>query len=390
MIKKQKGFAPIIVAVIVMFILGGGYVVFKNNYFESNKINDFGTDVEPKYEWKIYNDEEYAFEFKYPSNYRLDTVMEPESFYEYQVTKIASVSAREKYIDDASFTVTADSRPYNTSVCLTWDYKNQPHTSTLKRDLNGNVFYVFSDKQSDAAMGGVRGEYSQYRILYANRCYILRTSIHWHIVGYGGYIRSGKYDSTPAQNKAQAEAIKQNQELLDAILSTFTFTGSPAEAIGFKTFSSAEYGITFQYPAKYSTNLIPSEYSDRLLPLFQYKDAEKTAPDFIDVGWLPFKPSDNSEQVLMNDVVFDGSGAHPKSFEDFTLVHLGDNDFYKIRTGLFEGVLGYRYFLVRDSGAFVFKLTSNNVPWTEPAFDPERDARHLELREMLKTVRLNI
>ncbi len=153
-----------------------------------------------------------------------------------------------------------------------------------------------------------------------------------------------------------------------------------------KPFSNPEYGISFSYPAKY---ILSSLGYEEVLPLLMYEDPNKTVPDFIDVSWLPFKPTDSPEQVLINDVYYDGSGAHPKSFDDFKLVRLGYNDFYKIRTGVFEGVMGYRYYLIKEEGAFVFRLTSNNVPWTDPKYSPENDPRNLELQEMLKTVRLN-
>ncbi len=95
------------------------------------------------------------------------------------------------------------------------------------------------------------------------------------------------------------------------------------------------------------------------------------------------------EQALMNDAVYDASGAHLASFDNFTLVHQDDNDFYKIRAGLFEGVLGYRHHLTREGGAVDFVLAANGVPWTDPLFNSENYARKVELGNMLKTVRLN-
>jgi len=159
-------------------------------------------------------------------------------------------------------------------------------------------------------------------------------------------------------------------------------------SVNLAAYKNPEYGISFDYPAKYK-NTLPSEY----LPIFQYRDYQKpaaTLADTIDVVWLPFKSGISSEQALIDDVYYDGSGMHPKSFDDFTLIHFGDNDFYKIRTGLFEGVLGYRYYLLRQDGAYVFKLTSLGVPWTDSTFNPETEARHLELQEILKTVKLMI
>jgi len=167
------------------------------------------------------------------------------------------------------------------------------------------------------------------------------------------------------------------------------FANTPVSpSIDLVTYKNPEYGISFDYPAKYK-NALPPEY----LPLLQYRDYQKpaaTLADTIDVVWLPFKSGISSEQALIDDVYYDGSGMHPKSFDDFSLIHLGYNDFYKIRTGLFEGVLGYRYYLIRQDGAYVFKLTSLGVPWTDATFNPETEVRHLELQEILKTVKLMI
>ncbi|GEM_PF-6667361 len=168
----------------------------------------------------------------------------------------------------------------------------------------------------------------------------------------------------------------------------FTDTAVPGSDI-MATFRNPEFGISFEYPTRYSVLRLPGQTDVGALPLLEYKAPDKFAYDTIAVSWLPFKQGQNVEQVMVNNVVYDGSGAHPKSFDSFVLVHLGDNDFYKIGTGLFEGVLGYQYYLVRDSGAFVFTLTSSGVPWTDPSYDSEKDPRLLDLQEILRTVKLS-
>lgn len=92
------------------------------------------------------------------------------------------------------------------------------------------------------------------------------------------------------------------------------------------------------------------------------------------------------QDVLINDVMFDASGMHPKSFNEFQLRHLGTHDFYYIKTGLFEGVLSINYYLVTDNKIDVFTLVSHGVDWTNPQFDPEQDPGHLKLKELLSTL----
>ncbi len=99
------------------------------------------------------------------------------------------------------------------------------------------------------------------------------------------------------------------------------------------------------------------------------------------------------QEVLINDVVFDGSGLHPESFAKFTARHLGTHDFYFIQTGRFEGVLSFNYYLSAAALAkeglstgdkiHVFTLVSRGVDWTNPNFDPEQDPGHLKLKELL-------
>lgn len=199
----------------------------------------------------------------------------------------------------------------------------------------------------------------------------------------GGYVLYKNYEK-PVSGLGTVE--KESRQPLVSLLPRQKEAASAVDSAPV-TYSNPEYGISFSYPAKYSNNM-PAEY----LPFFQYKDPQKpnaSVADSIDVRWLPIKQDYSPEQALMDDVVYDGSGAHPKSFDEFELIHLGENDFYRIKTGLFEAVLGYRYYLIKQDGAFVFNLVSNRVPWTDPSYEPEKDIRHLELQQILKTVRLN-
>lgn len=327
----RKGLVIALITAGILVLGVGGYVLVQKAVSRPLPLDDSGIQQDSTKDWKTYRNEKYGFEFKYPELWQL-------------ISEEISVGVHNKV--DFSFRTP---KPNDTLIPFS--------------------IVVYSREEWPEVKGGLEESRSIFKELKGSdiRAFVALLPYHYSIPSGFGFDRT-----------------------YDTILSTFKFTGQNlADVSGLKTYSNLEYGISFQYPAKYNSK--PTDGIVGVLPLFQYVDPNKPrgVPDFIDVKWLPFKSEDNSEQKMMNDVVFDGSGMHPKSFDSFALVRLGDGDFYKIRTGVFEGVLGYRYYLVRESGAFVFTLTSNGVPWTDPTFNPETDPRHVELQQMLKTVRLN-
>lgn len=58
--KNQKGITPVIIALIVAVILGGGYLVIKAQNSKKTVVTDETVN------WKTYTNTEYGFEFKYP------------------------------------------------------------------------------------------------------------------------------------------------------------------------------------------------------------------------------------------------------------------------------------------------------------------------------------
>ena len=101
------------------------------------------------------------------------------------------------------------------------------------------------------------------------------------------------------------------------------------------------------------------------------------------------KISDSSasfEQQIIKSVTFDPSGLHPKSINEFSKIKLGNNEFYSIRAGLFEGVLTMDYFLVIPSGIYKFEVVSRGVDWTNPNFKPEDESNIKTAEGVLKTL----
>jgi hypothetical protein len=99
--------------------------------------------------------------------------------------------------------------------------------------------------------------------------------------------------------------------------------------------------------------------------------------------------SDGFPQQLINATVYDGSGLHPKSFDEFTSVTInGNENFYYLRTGVFESVLSLVYYYPTNKGIYAFNLVARGVDWTNPNYNPDTDPAHLILKQMLPTFKL--
>lgn len=173
------------------------------------------------------------------------------------------------------------------------------------------------------------------------------------------------------------------QTTINQILSTFKFTDSK---VTWQTYKNDQYGFEFQYPSKYSKAEINEWIKDPLLILDNKSNTQKLSkmPN-ISVRHLDLKSNQFFESVLINDVVFDGSGLSPKSFSEFKKIHLGNNNFYFIETGLFEGILSINYYLISRNQIFVFTVVSSPVDWTNPNFKPEDDPINKDLQQILST-----
>ncbi len=100
----------------------------------------------------------------------------------------------------------------------------------------------------------------------------------------------------------------------------------------------------------------------------------------------PYSGETEFNSLLLNDVIFDGSGLHPTSISQFKKVSIGGREFYKIRTERFEGVLSYGYYLPLGNKIAVFSFTARGVDWTNPNLDEESNPTHVILRQILTTI----
>lgn len=181
---------------------------------------------------------------------------------------------------------------------------------------------------------------------------------------------------------------KDYEPIFNQILSTFKFTDKNLidETASWGTYTHTQLGIEFKYPPNLSLNaignkdIIPVSFTD----LSNTKQRLSTSHD-INFKVIPVAPGADYKTTLINDIVFVGSGMHPKSFAEFSSKTIGDNMVYYIRTGLLEGVLSMNYYIVNKNQVFAFVLTSSPVDWTNPNFKPENDPLNQKLLQILST-----
>ncbi len=229
---KQRNQVPtwlgFLIIIIVAVLVSGSVCAYQYFYIQSQEAKLAVVET-PKSEtagWKTYKNDEYGFEIRYPVDYILSEKSEKQYIYDFQISKVVSLSADEQYIDESSFSVFVDNASSNFKNCLKADYGIvvTPRNLDKTKEINGNKFYVYWDKQGDAAMGGERSQMSQYHIIHDNYCYIVDFNVRWHIVGYAGIINNGKSDATPEQTQAQQITIEKHEKILEQIFSTFKFT----------------------------------------------------------------------------------------------------------------------------------------------------------------------
>lgn len=155
-------------------------------------------------------------------------------------------------------------------------------------------------------------------------------------------------------------------------------------------YTNNQFDFEFKYPSYYTKQEcafgLTTPKKDSLLCLNNDKEkTDLTSTANIVVDYLPDTNVSNFQQKLIQNVVFEGSGLHPESFNQFTKAKIGLTDFYYIQTGLFEGILGINYYSVSKTGTIAFRLTSSPKDWINPEFNPENDLIHKDLKQILST-----
>ncbi len=141
------------------------------------------------------------------------------------------------------------------------------------------------------------------------------------------------------------------------------------------SYENKKYGFSLMYPAT-----LTAVSGNGAIVSFKSGEAAE-----IRVLKITDSPTD-FQNTLIQDTFYDGSGANPKSFSEFTEKTIGQNDFYFIKSGLFEGVLTLHYYLVRKDGIYDFSLVSRGVDWTNPSFNLDEEQGYVYLKQMLGTL----
>jgi len=184
-----------------------------------------------------------------------------------------------------------------------------------------------------------------------------------------------------------------NQTNPDGLLSILTNTPTPEisdPTQNWQTYTNEEYGFEFKYP-KY---FIPQECaiglttrSESLMCLNEEKSNNQRLTSLADFRIRAINTSSNKkiQELLINDVTFDGSGLHPNSFDSFKKQKIGDNEFYFIETGLFEGILNANYYYIGKNYILVFELSDSPVDLTNPDFNSDKSNLNNTARQILST-----
>ena len=146
-------------------------------------------------------------------------------------------------------------------------------------------------------------------------------------------------------------------------------------------YRNEELGIKFAYPAGFVQ--VECEGETELVCLNEATKSGRisTRPEIV-VRKIEMENPNDFETLIMQEVVFDPSGLKPEAFSEFKPVTAGKNTFYKIRVGLFEGILTNSYYLVRSNYILAFDVTSSPVDWTAAKYDPEQDELNQKFLEM--------
>jgi hypothetical protein len=171
--------------------------------------------------------------------------------------------------------------------------------------------------------------------------------------------------------------IKNNQ---------ITILPSPSAAgettANWKTYRNEKYGFEFKYPNQYLIKESPE-----IITLDDgSNDNTITAKKPITIEKLEIPQSETYKEFLIKNTILNASGKNPSSFDNFSEQRIGQNTFYYIETGRFEGVLSSTYYLVKGTFIYKFGVVSYiGAKWQDPNFKETDDIHYQNLNQILST-----
>ncbi len=178
--------------------------------------------------------------------------------------------------------------------------------------------------------------------------------------------------------------------LLVILIVGYFFTASKSDIpVNTTHYENKDAGVSFYYPKSLTeTTKIEGELV-RLTP--RVADLSQQDPSDTITFFKPvtFAKADDLKKIMIETVVFDGSGNHPDSLDSFGQADIGGQRFYFIQSGRFEGILTYDYFLVKDDRVLpIFVRWYIGELWTDPTFEIKFDDRYKQLIKILGTVQV--
>lgn len=162
-------------------------------------------------------------------------------------------------------------------------------------------------------------------------------------------------------------------------------TPTSNQSAGWQTYTNSKHSLEFKYPPNFSP-VNDSKSTVSFMDKLNTQERLSTLPD-ISFRTISIIPGEDYKNELIKDVVFAGSGMHPKSFAEFSSKMVENNTVYYIETGLFEGILSFNYYFINKNQIAVFTLVSSPVDWTNSSFKPENDPLNQSLLQILSTFR---
>ena len=143
----------------------------------------------------------------------------------------------------------------------------------------------------------------------------------------------------------------------------------PAVFSGWQTYKAlGAEGFSIQYPPE-----LTAQAAQGSIVAFVGKNSPANYYYNIEIGRVSTS-TENFQDKITADTVYDASGMHPK-FSDFTKIKLGNNEFYAIKAGLFEGQLSMKYYIAVQSGIYSFSEISYGVDLDKPEFQSRQRSR---------------